>query len=421
MKGLIVRPLGATRHYADINQDPLAAGKELKTHYVLASNYQIMGGKIRITAQLFNVESGQAEETYKTEKNAGNIFALQDQVAGEIGKLLLNRFALTAGDTTARRGTTSEEAYRLYLQGKYLYDQRTLANAQKAIELLEQAVRLDPSYALAWAGLAHAHRYAGNWGPSADIDSQYRKSIEAINKALALDANLSEAHSALCENKLYYEYDFAGAELACRRAIEADPNSSLAHEIYSRYLYCRGRPDEAIIEIKTAIDLEPTSFFNQINYGAALYYARRYEEAAAQYKRVIETEKNSGSTVFWLVTTLALQGKEAEAFEWFIKSLISQKASEETLQVYKTAYQKSGWQGVLREQLKRFDENGNQSYYLGASLNAQTGNKDQAFEYLEKSFKQREVWMAYFQVDPRLDNLRDDPRFDKLVRRDGLK
>ncbi len=317
------------------------------------------------------------------------------------------------------RGTTNEEAYRLYLHAMYLYDKRSAADARKAIEVLEQAVRLDPNYALAWAGLAHAHRYAGNWGRATDIHEEYRKSIEAINKALALDANLSEAHSALCENKYFYEYDFAGAERECQLAVKADPNSSIAHEIYSRHLYCRGRFDEAIIEIKTAIEIEPASFFNQLNYGAALYYARRYDEAVAQYKRVIETEKNSGSTAFWLSTTLALQGKEAEAFEWFIKSKISQKEDEATLQAFQTAYQTSGWQGVLREQLKRLDE-GNESYYRGASLNAQIGNKDQAFEYLEKSFKRRELWMAYFQVDPCLDNLRDDPRFDELVKRVGL-
>jgi serine/threonine-protein kinase len=417
MKGFIVRPLSATRKYADIEQDAMTAGKEQQVDYVLASNYQLANGKIRITAQLFNVANGQIEETYKSEKDTSNIFAMQDAIAGEIGNILLVRFSTTTSDNSkAVRGTTNEEAYRLYLQWKYLYDKRTLPDARKAIEVLDQAVRLDPNYALAWAGLAHAHRYAGNWGRAADIHEEYRKSIEAINRALALDANLSEAHSALCENKFYYEYDFVGAEHECRRAVELDPNSSLAHEIYSRHLYCRGRFDEAINEIKTAIDLEPTSFFNQLNYGAALSYARRYDEAVAQYKRVIETEKNPGSTAGWLSITLALQGKEAEAFEWFTKSQISQKADEATLQVFQTAYQTSGWQGVLREQLKRFDE-GNQPYYLAATLNAQIGNKDQAFEYLEKSFKRREVWIAYFQVDPRLDTLRGDPRFIELVRR----
>ncbi len=420
IKGFRVRPLSAIRKYAEIAQDPLAAGKEQQVDYVLAANYQLANGKIKITAQLYNVADGQIEETYTGEKDAGDVFAMQNAISGEVLNKLLAKFAVKSSGSTAKLGTTSEEAYRLYLQWKYLYDKRTLPDARKAIEVLNEAVRLDPNYAQAWAGLAHAHRYAGNWGRAADIDEEYRKSIEAINKALALDANLSEAHSALCENKYFYEYDFEGAERECKRAVQLNSNSSMAHEIYSRHLYCRGRFDEAIVEIKTAIAIEPTSFFNQINYGAALSYARRYDEAVAQYKRVIETEKNPGSTAGWLSITLAFQGKEAEAFEWFIKSQISQKADEATLQAFQTAYQTSGWQGVLREQLKRFDE-GNQPYYLAATLNAQIGNKDQAFEYLEKSFKRRELWMAYFQVDPRLDNLRGDPRFDELVRRVEVK
>jgi DNA-binding winged helix-turn-helix (wHTH) protein/TolB-like protein/Tfp pilus assembly protein PilF len=416
MKGFIVRPLSAIRKYADINQDALAAGREQQVDYILASNYQMADGKLRITSQLFNVANGQIEETYKSEKAAGDVFAMQDAIAGEVGNILLARFATTSSSPKAVRGTTNEESYRLYLQGMYLYDKRSVADARKAVEVLDQAVRLDPNYALAWAGLAHTHRYAGNLGRDTDTHEEYRKSIEAINRALALDANLSEAHSALCENKYFYEYDFAGADRECRRAVELDPNSSIAHEIYSRYLSGRGRHDEAISEIKTAISLEPTSFFNQLVYGDTFYQARRFDEAAAQYKRLIETEKNPSSAYNWLFTTLALQGKEAEAFEWFIKSRILQKEKEDTLQVFQTAYQTSGWQGVLRERVKRFDK-GNEFYYFGAGFAAQVGDKDKAFEYLEKSYQRREWGLAYLQVEPRLDNLRGDPRFDELIRR----
>ncbi|MBA4120881.1 MAG: tetratricopeptide repeat protein [Acidobacteria bacterium] len=298
----------------------------------------------------------------------------------------------------------------------YLYDKRTSADAREAVKVLEQAVKLDQNYAAAWAGKAHAHRYVANLGRSTNIQEEYQKSIEAINKALGLDENLADAHSAWCENKMYYEYDFAGAESECKRAIELDPNSSLAHEIYSRYLNSRGRHDEAIAEVKTAIDLAPTSLFNQRNYGVALYYARRYPEAVTQFKRVIAMDKDFGTTYPWLINALQMQGNESEAFEWQMKFLASQRADEETVQIFKTAYQTSGWQGILREQVKRFDE-GNQAYFYGVGVNAKVGNKDKAFEYLEKSYGRRELWMAYLQVDPRLDSLRDDLRFDELVKR----
>ncbi|MDQ3665212.1 MAG: protein kinase, partial [Acidobacteriota bacterium] len=378
MKGFIVRPLSATRKYADIEQDPLAAGKEQQVDYVLASNYQLVGGKIRITAQLFNVANGQIEETHKSEKDTANVFAMQDAIAGEVGNILSARFGRTSSSTTSKRGTTNEEAYRLFLQGMYLVDKRNLAEARKAAEIFEQAVRLDPNYAPAWAGKAHAHRAVANFGRSVNIHDEYQKSIEAISKALALDENLADAHSALCENKMLYEWDFGGAERECKRAIELDSNSSLAHQIYSRYLMGRGRFDEAIAEIKIAIDLEPASLYSQRLYGNNLYNARRYEEAVLQYKRVIAMEPNFVTSYPWLSIALEVQGNHPEAFEWFMKSLQLQKADEETVQSYREAYQTSGWQGVLRERVKRFD---NEAYFHGAADHAQIGNKDKAFEY----------------------------------------
>lgn len=416
MKGFIVRPLSATRKYAEIEQDPLAAGKEQQVDYVLASNYQLASGKIRVTSQLFNVASGQIEETYKSEKDVADVFAMQDAIAVDIGNILSGRFDSTSILPTAKRGTTNEEAYRLYLQGMYLSDKRTSADARKAVVVLEQAVHLDPNYAQAWAGKAHAHRAVANFGRSPDIPEEYQKSIDAINKALALDANLADAHSALCENKMLYEWDFDGAERECKRAIELDPNSSLAHQIYSRYLQGRGRFDRAIAEIKIAIDLEPASLYSQRLYGNNLYNARRYEEAALQFKRVIAMDPNFGTTYAWLSNALELQGNHAEAFEWLMKSLAVQKADEGTVQTFKTAYQTSGWQGVLRERVKRFDK-GDEAYFTGAALNAQVGNKDKAFEYLERSYERRELWMHLLKVEPRLDLLRGDPRFDELLRR----
>ena len=417
MKGFIVRPLSATRKYADIEQDPLAAGREQQVDYVLASNYQLAGGRIRVTSQLFNVASGQIEETYKSEKDVANVFAMQDAIAVEIGNILSARFATTSSGAVAKRGTTNEEAYRLFLQGMYLVDKRNLADARKAVENFEQAVNLDPKYAQAWAGRAHAHRAVANFGGrSINIHDEYQKSIEAINKALALDQNLADAHSALCENKMLYEWDFGGAERECKRAIELDPNSSLAHQIYSRYLMGRGRFDEAIAEIKIAIDLEPASLYSHRLYGNNLYNARRYEEAVLQFKRVIAMDPNFGSTYTWLSNALEVQGNHAEAFEWFMKSPALQQADEGTIQAFKTAYQTAGWQGILRERAKRF-EGGNESYFFGAIYHAQIGDKDKAFEYLEKSYQRREWSMHILKVEPRLDSLRGDPRFDELVKR----
>jgi TolB-like protein/Tfp pilus assembly protein PilF len=426
MKGFVVRPLSVMRKYAGVGQDPVAAGREQKADYVLASNYQLEGGKIRITAQLLNVASGQIEETYKNEKDAADVLAVQDAIAGEIGNVLSARFATRSSGRTAKRGTTNEEAYRLYLQGMYLYGKRTPADANKAVEVLEQAVRLDPNYAVAWAGLAQTHRYITTFAGS-KAKEEYQKSTEALNKALALDENLADAHCALCVYKMSYEWDFDGAERECKRAIQLDPNSSQAHSAYSRYLNCRGRFDEGIAEIKTAIDLEPASLVNERDYGVSLYYARRYPEAVTQLKRVIAMDEKFVTTYNWLVVALEMQGNYPEAFEWWIKvQALGEPEPEEAMQAYRAAYQSSGWQGLMLERTRRCDEdslkpNYRGVYFQGAVEHAKAGHKDKAFERLEKSYQRRESWMNLLKVEPGLDFLRDDPRFDELVKRVGLK
>ncbi len=173
-KELVVRPLSAMRRYADVGQDPLAAGREQQVDYVLASNYQLAAGKIRITAQLLDVTSGQIEETYKSEKDAGDVFAMEDAIAAEIGNLLQARFATTSSTQAAKRGTSNEEAYLHYLQGMYLLDKESTADAKRAIELFDKALSLDSNYAKAWAGKARAHCAFAHWGGSSP-DAEFAK------------------------------------------------------------------------------------------------------------------------------------------------------------------------------------------------------------------------------------------------------
>ena len=420
MEGFVVRSLSATRDYRNVVQDPIAAGKEQQVDYVIATSYQLGDGKIRIATELVNVASGKVEQTYRFEKESGDLFSMQDAISNEIGNRLQQQFATAPGQRTAKRGTANPEAYRLYLQGMYLANNRNLRDSLTAVDVLERAVSLDPDYAHAWAGLAYAHRTVSLYTTSVSTRETYQKSIAAINKALSIDENLSEAHSALCENKYLYEWDFAGAEAECKRAIDLDLNSAQAHEIYARFLMGRGRHDEAMLQIETAVDLEPALRFNQRNYGRALFYARRYGEAATQFERVLQMDQNFVSTYSWLTSALALQGNEAKAFESFLKLLAYRKVDDATVQVFKEAFQASGWRGVLREWIQRTDQIGG-SLFERACYNAQLGNTDEAFRYLERVYERREIWMAYLRVDPRLDSLRNDARFNDLLRRVEMK
>ena len=252
----------------------------------------------------------------------------------------------------------------------------------------------------------------------ADQAEHYQRSMEAIEKALAIDPNLSEAYSALCNYKNTYEYNVVGAETACKRAVELDPKSPVAHKTYAKFLYSRGRFDEAIVEIKAAIDIQPVSYRNQQIYALTLYYARRYEEAEAQFKRLIELNPNQTNFVQGrLVKVLEQQGKDSEAFEYLVRSLISQKADKETLERYKTAFRTSGWRGAVMEQIKTAESNPDPGYFQLACMHAKIGNKDKAFEYLEKAFGERSFQISVLQVEPQFDALRSDPRFADLTRR----
>ena len=199
----------------------------------------------------------------------------------------------------------------------------------------------------------------------------------------------------------------------------------MAHGLYASYLPNAGRFDEALAERKKAIEIDPASVADQITYGMILYNARRYPEAYAHFKKMLEKNENSYYPYFWLWVVSDAQGNEAEAYEWFIKYQTQMKTDPETIRLYQTAYQKSGIKGLLREIIKQDEKiiklDNNPDYlYEAACFYAKLGNKDKAFENLDKAYERRRSSLNGIKVDPSLDSLQGDPRFNQLVRRVGL-
>ena len=413
-KKLSVRQLDAVRLYSDVNEDPLKVGTEQKVDYVLSSHYQLANGKIKVTAKLIDVASGKIEEDYSTTTQSAEPFAAQEVIANNIGNRLLARFGSGSSEFRPERGTSNEEAYRHHQLAMNFNELRGAENGRKALEQIERAVALDPNFARAWATKAYIHRYIGY---GAGANEHYLKSMEAVEKALAIDPNLSEAHGALCFNRFRYQYDFAGAESACKRAIELDPNSPLAHKLYSNFLYSRGRFDEAISEIKKAIDLQPVSYDNQQTYALALYFARRYADAETQWKQLIPLNPNHSLIYGQLVRSLVQQGKKSEAFEYLIEWLAMEKEGEETIRRFRTAYAESGWRGVTLERIRMAESRGNPGLFEFARFYATINDKDNAFKYLEMAYQERSNMIAVLSVDPELDSLREDSRYVELLRR----
>jgi eukaryotic-like serine/threonine-protein kinase len=417
MKGFVVRPLSATRNYAGIEQDAIAAGREQQVDYILSSNYQLVSGKIRVTSQLFNVANGHVEETYKSEKDAGDIFAMQDAIAGEVGDLLLARFE-TSSSPTAKRGTTNEEAYRLYLQGMYLVDKENQTDSKRAIELFDKALSLDPDYAKAWAGKARAHCSFAHWGGSSPA-AEFANARPALERALALNANLAEVYGVLGIIRADYDWDFGDAEKHFLRAIELAPDSDNLNRWYANRLSGQGRSEEAIARIKTAIDLNPNSVFHQIMYGRILYFARRYDDALTQLRWVVEMDSANPFVYHFLWRSYHMKGDFPRAYESFIRFQQLIGTNDETLKGYETSYAKNGWQSVLLrylEILKANNASGSRAYGI-AELSALLGQREQAFRYLDDAVKNRSLEISNILGDPSLDSLRDEQRYDELVRR----
>jgi tetratricopeptide (TPR) repeat protein len=403
------------RRYSNLDLDPLAIGREQRVGYVLTAHYQLAEDSIRVTGQLVDVQRATVDMTFSFEKAAtSGTFAIQNAVAAELEARLAPRLGTAVSDVTAHRGTNNEDAYRSYLLAVNFAQQRLTQDMEKAAEFFEQAVEEDPDFAKAWAAKAMNHAYLRAYR-GANVHEQYRKSMEAVQRALALNPNLAEAHAALCLNKNRHEYDAAGAEAACRRALELDPDSSEVQKVYSNFLYTQGRFDEAIQAARKAIDLQPLSYDHQQTLGLALYFARRHSEEEAQWKRLIELNPNHKPIYNWLVRCLARQGKHAEALEYLVKSLTMENANDGTIRRLRAAFVTSGWRGVTEERIRLAAARENTSSFELARFYASINDKDNAFKVLDRAYQERSNMIAVLGVDPELDPLRNDPRYIELL------
>jgi tetratricopeptide (TPR) repeat protein len=315
-----------------------------------------------------------------------------------------------------KRYTENVEAYQFYVRGRFYWNKRTSQDLWKSIENFEQAIALDPNYALAFTGLADAYALLANAGSPAH--EMMPKAREAALKALLLDDNLAEAHTALGQIVVYYDYDFAGAEREYKRAIELNPNYATAHQWYSEILSALGRHEEALAEMRRALEIDPLSLILNRQYGVSLLFARQYDAGLEQLKKTLELEPNFAPAHSTLSLAYRLKGDYAASVEELAKyqELISERQSAALI---RESFAKGGWQGFLRA-MTGTRRPANLTPYHTAAFYAALGEKDKAFAELDKAYQTRETVLGLLKVDPRLDSLHDDPRFQDLMRRVGL-
>ena len=413
-----VPPTNAVRKYGGLEQDAVAAGRELQVESVLDGHIQKAGDRLRVTVRLIRVADGQTLWTERFEQNFTEIFAVQDSVAERVAAALAVRLTGEQREILVKRYTNNPQAYELFIKG--VYSGGTDEGRKKGIEYFQQAIGLDPGYALAYAAMANRYTALG-WTLSPH--ETFPNAAAAARKALELDETISDAHRALGTYKLNYEWNWPEAEREFKRAMELDPNNDGAYSEYGEYLITIGRFDEAIALRERACDLAgPSSFPVISNLASAYFLARRYEEAIKHYQRALELNPRFARGHVALGMTYALMGKHEEAVAE-IKQAISLRDDVRNIAALGYAYALAGKRAEARkviEDLAELSKGRYVSSYFIAGIYAGLRERDQAFAWLEKAYQERQPSLTLMDVDPLFDPLRSDPRFTALVRRVGV-
>lgn len=414
-----IRPTSAVRKYDAPDQDPVAAGRELRVEAVMEGSVQRVGDRIRVTVQLVSVPDGAPLWAEKFDEQFTNIFAVQDRISEQATRALT--LSTSGQELMTKRYTENSEAYQLYLKGRFFWNKRTIEALNKSVGYFNEAVQKDPTYALAYVGLADSYSLLSDYG-GLPPEKAYREAKRAAEKALALDERLAEAHAALGLIKTSYEWDWPGAEKEYRRAIELNPNYETAHQWYAEYLSGMGRHQEAITEIRRAKEINPVSLIINAVEVSVLYIAREYDQAISQGQKTLEMDPNFAEVYGYLRRCYDQKGmyKEAIAARQKRRQLAGLDA-EETAALREAAAATSArvyWQKRLEQLVEESKEELSTAVDM-AEIFAQLGQKDEAFKWLERAYEERSVMMMYLKVLPNLDPLRSDSRYADLLRRVG--
>jgi DNA-binding winged helix-turn-helix (wHTH) protein/TolB-like protein/Flp pilus assembly protein TadD len=419
---IAIRPTSAVLRYTALDKDPLAAGRELGVEAVLDGKVQQVGDRVRVTVQLLRVADGAPLWAEKFDAKFTDIFAVQDSISDQAARSLTLRLTGNERDLMRKHYTENAEAYQAYLQGRYFWNKRNAAGLKTAVDYFQRAIKIDPNYALAYAGLADCYIRLNEYGVPEAQESVPRGKA-AVLKALEIDDALAEAHATLGFIKFRHDWDFAGADQEFRRSLELDANYSEAHQWYAFYLLAVGRRNEADTEMTQAQALDPLSITFNSNLALYLYFTRQFDQSVQQCRKTLEMEPNSFLSRFALGLSYEQQGLNTEAISEFQKALQLSPDDAATIAALGHALPRAGGVKDARELLRELEQAAKESYvppYGIAVVHAGLGEKAQTLEWLERAFQDRSLRPVWLKFDSRLDSLRQDGKLIDLIRRVGL-
>jgi serine/threonine protein kinase/Flp pilus assembly protein TadD len=400
-------------------------GKELGVDAVVEGSVERVGDRVRITAQLVRAATDQHLWAQAYDRDVRDVLMLQAEVARSIASQIQVQVAPNEQARLAKARRVDPEAYDLYLKGRYFWFKRSPDGNTKAIDYLRRAIDKDPTFAEAYSGLADCYSslgYSFNLGLVAPNEVM-PKALAAARRAVELNDLSGEAHSSLAFIKLNYDWDWRGAELEFRRAIDLNPGWANGHHWYAHYLMAAGRTPEAEAESLRALALDPLSAPMMAHLGWHYFFSRQYDKALVQFQKTLEMQPDYGTVYWYRAWAYEEKGRHADALRDLHKA-------EELLGVNPMITGEFGRLDALSGQtddakrvitdLKALSKKRYVNAFEIAIIYLGLGEKDRTFEWLENAYRERSDVLVYLKVDPRLDAIRSDPRFADLVRRIGI-
>jgi eukaryotic-like serine/threonine-protein kinase len=409
-------------HYKGREDDPRKIGRDLHVGAVLVGRILQRGDIVNIQTELVDVATGSQIWGEQYSRNLANLQATQEEIPREISGKLKLKLRAEEQSRLVKPQTENAEAYQLYLKGRYAFNRRGSESLKRAIQYFEQAIALDRNYAQAYVGLANTYNVISGYPGGLPSKEAFPKAKAAALKALELDSSLAEAHTALALVKVSYEWDWASAEGEFKRAIELNPGYADGRYFYAfLYLSEMGRHDEAIAEMKQALETDPLSLIINANLGQIYYHARRYDQAIEQGRKTLEIAPDFVVAHANLIDVYEQKGMYPEAIA-ALKTLGERGQQEAALleAAYRAAGARGYWQKRLDLPLDRLKRGEYVKPTTIPRIYAQLGDKERAFEWLEKAYADRDSELVELRVEPGYDPLRSDPRFADLLRRIGL-
>ncbi|MDP2915743.1 MAG: protein kinase [Candidatus Aminicenantes bacterium] len=414
--------LSSVMRYKGKDADPQVVKQELGVDAVLISKIIQVEDELSIRVELVRTADNSRiwGDTYK--RKASEIFNVQEEISSAIAENLRLKLGGEEKKRLAKRNTENPAAYKDYLTGRFYWNKRTKEGIAKSLEYFNKAIEKDPSYALAYAGLADSYCLMGRYSYVSPIEA-YPKGIRAAEKALEIDKTLGEAHTSLAYIKAHYNFDWTAAEREFKLAIEFNPNYATAHHWYALILSALGRDNEALAEIKRAVELDPLSL--QINTNAAWvhYFARDYDRAIEIFKKTLEMDPNYALAHGRLGLAYLEKRLFAEAIAELEKAVDFSPGNTEILAALGHALAVSGKRARAEKILAMLNELSGDSYvsaYDKATIYLGLGDDAKALEYLEKAYEERAGYMSFIKADPRFERLHANPIFIALLKKINL-